>query len=193
MQHDQLLEKFRSIKAHINRHKKLLGRREIKLAEQHLNKTPKYSLAPVIKDRYPTFVDALRDLDDALCLIALFAQLPQHLTLEIKKEDLETCANLYRDFMLYCTAAQCFTKSFLSIKGVYYRAEIMGTQITWIAPYKFNQRLPFDVDYKVMGTFLEFYQGLLKFVNYKLFSDVGLQYPLRELFPHSSTSVYYDS
>ena len=69
----------------------------------------------------------------------------------------------------------------------------MGTQITWIAPYKFNQRLPFDVDYKVMGTFLEFYQGLLKFVNFKLFSDVGLQYPLRDMFPQSATSVYYDT
>jgi pescadillo protein len=50
----------------------------------------------------------------------------------------------------------------------------MGVPITWIQPYKFNQRLPFDVDYKVMGTFLEFYQGLVKFVNYKLFSDAGL-------------------
>ena len=158
-----------------------------------MKKTPKYSLAPVIKDRYPTFIDALRDLDDALCLIALFAQLPQHLTLEIKKEDLDLCANLYRDFLLYCTAAQCFTKVFFSIKGVYYRVEIMGTQITWIAPYKFNQRLPFDVDYKVMGTFLEFYQGLLKFVNYKLFSDIGQQYPIKDTFPQSVTSVYYDT
>jgi pescadillo protein len=105
LQHDQLLEKFRSIKAHLAKHKKLLGRRELKLAETHLQKTPKYSLAPVIKDRYPTFVDALRDLDDALCLISLFAQLPQHLTLEVKKSDLELCASLYRDFMLYCTSA----------------------------------------------------------------------------------------
>jgi hypothetical protein len=44
-----------------------------------------------------------------------------------------------------------------------------------------------------MSTFLEFYQGLLKFVNYKLFSDAGLQYPLKELYPQSATSVYYDA
>ncbi len=73
LEHDQLLSKFRDIKAHLKKHKKLLGRRELKTAEAHLAKTPKYSLAPVIKDRYPTFVDALRDLDDALCLVALFA------------------------------------------------------------------------------------------------------------------------
>jgi len=68
-----LLEKFRNIKSHLQKHKKLLGRREEKLAEKHLKKMPKYSLAPIIKDRYPTFVDALKDLDDALCLISLFA------------------------------------------------------------------------------------------------------------------------
>ena len=56
-----------------------------------MRKKPKYSLAPVIKDRYPTFVDALRDLDDALCLISLFAQLPQHLTLDIKKSEIDNC------------------------------------------------------------------------------------------------------
>lgn len=126
LQHDTLIDKFREIKAHLKKHKKLLGRREVKLAEKHMKKTPKYSLAPVIKDRYPTFVDALADLDDALCLVSLFAQFPQHLTLEIKKEDLEKCKTLYRDFLLYCTVSQAFTKSFFSIKGIYYRVEIMG-------------------------------------------------------------------
>ena len=180
LQHDQLLDKFREIKAHMKKHKKLLGRRETKLAENHIKKVPIYSLAPIIKDRYPGFVDALRDLDDALCLISLFAQFPQHLTLEVKKKDLEACQTLYKDFMLYCTLSQCFTKAFFSIKGIYYRVEIMGQQITWIQPYKFNQRLPFDVDYKVMGTFVEFYMALLKFTNYKLFSDLGLPYPVTE-------------
>lgn len=71
-----MLAKFRDIKAHLKKHKKLLGRKEPKLAEAHLKRTPRYSLAPVIKDRYPSFADALRDLDDALCLIALYAQFP---------------------------------------------------------------------------------------------------------------------
>ncbi len=33
LEHDTLLDKFRQIKAHLKKHKKLLGRREIKLAE----------------------------------------------------------------------------------------------------------------------------------------------------------------
>lgn len=29
----------------------------------------------------------------------------------------------------------------------------MGQNITWISPYAFNMKLPFEVDYKVLGTF----------------------------------------
>ena len=55
----------------------------------------------------------------------------------------------------------------------------MGQQVTWVQPYKFNQRLPFDIDYKVMGTFTEFYMSLLKFINFKLYTDLGLSYPMQ--------------
>lgn len=103
LEHDQLIDKFRDIQAHLKKHKKYLGKREVKIAEKHLKKTPKYTLAPVIKDRYPTFVDALRDLDDALCLISLFAQFPQHLTLDVNKAEIEQCQRLYKDFLLYST------------------------------------------------------------------------------------------
>ena len=57
----------------------------------------------------------------------------------------------------------------------------MGQNITWIAPYQFNQKLPFDIDYKVIGTFHEFYSQLLRFVNYKLYSELGIQYPPKDL------------
>ena len=53
----------------------------------------------------------------------------------------------------------------------------MVQNITWIAPYSFNQRLPFDIDYKVVDTFREFYVALLRFINFKLYTDIGLQYP----------------
>ena len=91
LMHDKLLDKFRQIKAHLKKYKKLLGKKELKLAEDHMRKQPKYTLSHVIKERYPTFVDALRDLDDALCLVSLFASLPQHHTLEISKAETETC------------------------------------------------------------------------------------------------------
>ena len=57
----------------------------------------------------------------------------------------------------------------------------MGQKITWIAPYQFNQRLPFDIDYKVIGTFREFYVALLRFVNFKLYKDLGMSYPPQKI------------
>ncbi len=40
-----------------------------------------------------------------------------------------------------------------------------------------RQVLPADVDYRVMLTFLEFYQTLLQFVNFKLYHSLSVHYP----------------
>ena len=174
LEHDSLLAKFRDIKSHLVRYKKYLGKKDFKRAEEHKQMTPRYSLSHVIKERYPTFIDALRDMDDALCLISLFASFPTHQSLEIENKDIEMAKRLYNEWMTYCTVAQCFKKAFFSIKGIYYQVEIMGQNITWIAPFAFNQKLPFDLDYKVIGTFKEFYLHLLRFVNFKLYRELDM-------------------
>lgn len=76
LMHDALLKKFRDVKAHLKKYKRLVHKKEGKLAEEHLENLPKYSLAHVIKERYPSFLDALKDMDDALCMISLFASFP---------------------------------------------------------------------------------------------------------------------
>lgn len=53
----------------------------------------------------------------------------------------------------------------------------MGVSINWIVPYKYTQKMPFDVDYSVMNTFCEFYTHVQKFINFKLFSAMSLEYP----------------
>jgi pescadillo protein len=47
----------------------------------------------------------------------------------------------------------------------------------WLVPYRFVQRVNGDVDYRIMATFVEFYTTLLGFVNFRLYSSLGLRYP----------------
>lgn len=181
LEHDSLLGKFRDIKAHLKKYRKMQGRKDYKRAEELKEETPKYTLSHVIRERYPSFVDALRDLDDALCLVSLFANFPQHQTLELSAKDIQMCQRLYKEWMTYCSVSQCIKKVFFSIKGIYYQVELMGQSVTWVAPYAFNQRLPFDIDYRVISTFREFYVALLRFINYKLFAELGMEYPPKNL------------
>lgn len=136
---------------------------------------PKISLDHIIKERYPTFVDALRDLDDALSMLFLFANLPS--TSTVPPKTIALCQRLCLEFQHYLITTNSLRKSFLSIKGIYYQATIQGQDILWLVPYRFVQRVTGDVDFRIMGTFVEFYTTLLGFVNFRLYTSIGLIYP----------------
>lgn len=131
----------------------------------------------IIKERYPTFVDALRDLDDALSMLFLFANLPS--TSTVPPKTITICQRLCHEFEHYLISTHSLRKSFLSIKGIYYQATVRGQDILWLVPYKFVQRVTRDVDFRIMGTFVEFYITLLGFVNFRLYTSIGLIYPPR--------------
>ena len=122
-------------------------------------------------------MDALRDLDDALSLLFLFANLPS--TSTVPPKTIALCQRLCLEFEHYLIATHSLRKSFLSIKGIYYQATIQGQDILWLVPYKFVQRVTGDVDFRIMGTFVEFYTTLLGFVNFRLYTTIGLIYPPR--------------
>ncbi|KAI7086996.1 hypothetical protein KC356_g4571 [Hortaea werneckii] len=174
--HEPLLAKFRDQKALAKKISKALGRNEVSEAERkEKNLTPKLRLDHIIKERYPTFVDALRDLDDALSMLFLFANLPS--TAEVPAKVVAKCQRLTREFEHYLIRTHSLRKSFLSIKGIYYQATIQGQDILWLVPYKFVQRTGGDVDFRIMATFVEFYTTLLGFVNFRLYTSIGLVYP----------------
>ena len=174
--HEPLLAKFREQKALQKKIARSLGRNEVseavRLEKYH---TPKIKLDHIVRERYPTFIDALRDLDDALSLLFLFASLPS--TSTVPPKVIARCQRLCHEFEHYLIVSHSLRKSFLSIKGIYYQATTQGQDIMWLVPYRFVQRVTGDVDYRIMGTFVEFYCTLLGFINYRLYTTIGLVYP----------------
>jgi pescadillo protein len=81
--HEGLLEKFREIDAWLHKLRKAKIRKDLIKAEKISENMPKYSLTHLVKERYPRFIDALHDLDDALSLLCLFASCPSNADLKI--------------------------------------------------------------------------------------------------------------
>lgn len=149
---------------------------------------PEIKLDHIVKERYPTFIDALKDLDDCLTLLFLFSTFPSlHL---IPREQSNLCRRLTIEFLHYVIASKSLRKVFISIKGYYFQAEIKGQKVTWIVPhyYPFKPQSRQEVDFKVMSIFVEFYTIMLGFTNFRLFHGLNLAYP-----PQFPSSVLQDS
>lgn len=173
--HEPVLEKFREHKTFSKKLTKALGRGEVSSAKKLEENKPNYSLDHIIKERYPSFPDALRDIDDALNMLFLFANLPA--TDQVSARVTKDAQIICNQWLAYVARNRLVRKVFVSIKGVYYQATVRGEDIRWLVPYKFPENIPSDVDFRIMLTFLEFYSTLLHFVLYKLYTDSDLVYP----------------
>lgn len=123
LKHEPLLEKFRDIRAYDKKVKKALSKKNRDLAERLLTRKPDYTLDMLIRERfgfnvhpvntaflasmkvvtynllcwhfrYPSFIDALRDLDDCLTMIHLFAALPAVEREKIQVKRIHNCRRL---------------------------------------------------------------------------------------------------
>lgn len=172
---DPLLFKFFEFKVFMKRLTKAKGRHDLERFQKVNESKPIYKLDSVVKERYPRFIDALRDCDDALSMCFLFAMFPKG---RGRPDDLiDLCRKLTLEFLHYVIASKSLRKVFITIKGYYYQAEIMGQTITWIVPHQFVIDRVSNVDLNVMKTFSEFYVTLLGFINYKLFKSINAVYP----------------
>ena len=79
-------------------------------------------------------MDSIRDLEDCLCLCSLYATFPK--SPRTPTEMIDLCRRLTVEFMHYVIEARALRKVFVSIKGYYYQAEIMGQIVTWVVPHQ---------------------------------------------------------
>ena len=178
LSHEPLLEKFREFKTFLKKIRKAAGRNQVTEARRKDKLKPVMVLDHLVKERYPRFIDALRDLDDALCMIHLFAAMPS--VGRITADKTASCQQLVRHWQYYVAKSKTLHKVFVSVKGIYFQAEVMGEPITWLQPHQFTQTIPKEVDVRVMMTFLEFYEVFIRFVLFKLYHSQGLVYPPKD-------------
>ncbi|XP_024295164.1 pescadillo [Oncorhynchus tshawytscha] len=173
--HEPIVRKFREYKVFVRKLRKAYGKAEWTGVERLRDNKPGYKLDHIIKERYPTFIDALRDIDDALSMCFLFSTFAR--TGKCHVQTITLCRRLTVEWMNYVVTSRSLRKVFLSIKGIYYQAEVLGQLITWLVPYQFAHDHPTDVDYRVMATFTEMYTTLFGFINFRLYQTLNLVYP----------------
>lgn len=181
LSNEPLVHKFWQFKSYLKRITKCKGRGDYDLLNQVAKTKPMLKFDHVIRERYPKFTDALRDLDDALCMCFLYANMTKNE--QLPGQVIQYSRRLISEFMHYVIETRSLRKVFVSIKGIYFQAQIMGQEITFIVPHKFSFYQQQDIDYSVMRTFTEFYITLLGFANYKLLTSANFHYPPKALVP----------
>lgn len=163
---EPIIWKLRDYKIFCRKIGRAKAMRDFKKMKHYLDNHPNLKLDHIVKERYPSFIDALRDLDDCLTLCFLFSTFPS--LPHIPRQQFDLCRRLTIEFLHYVIEAKALRKIFVSIKGYYYQAEIKGQLITWIVPhhFSFEPQAKSEVDFQVMSTFVEFYVIMLGFVNF---------------------------
>ncbi|XP_012060134.1 PREDICTED: pescadillo homolog [Atta cephalotes] len=177
LMHEPIIWKLREYKIFNKKIGQAKAMKDFAKVKIYLSNHPTLKIDHIVKERYPTFIDALRDLDDCLTLCFLFSTFPS--LPHIPRDQSLLCRRLTIEFLHAVIAAKALRKIFVSIKGYYYQAEIKGQMITWIVPHHFcfEPQAKNEVDFKVMSIFVEFYIVMLGFVNYRLYHTLNLHYP----------------
>lgn len=175
LSNEPLVYKFWQFKTYLKRISRCKGRGDYDLLNKVSKSKPTLKFDHVLKERYPKFTDALRDLDDALCMCFLYANLTKNE--QLPGQVIQYSRRLISEFMHYVIESRSLKKVFVSIKGIYFQVQILGQDITFIMPHKFSFIQQQDIDYSVMRTFTEFYITLLGFINYKLLTSANFHYP----------------
>lgn len=178
LRRDEIMDWFRDTHIYKRKMAHLKGvKKPFELAALKQNK-PRLNMDHFVRERYPSLQDAVNDLDDAASLISLFVEMQYGITARLMKRKLfQECVRLKSEWMAYVTATQALRKVFVSIKGIYYQAEVMGSVVTWLVPHSQRIRVPMSIDVVTMSFFVQFYVTMMNFVLYRLYTDQGYKYP----------------
>ncbi|OEH74933.1 brca1 c terminus domain-containing protein [Cyclospora cayetanensis] len=172
-----LLSALRDISATNKKIRKSVGRKEHKDAKRRLRLRPKLPLQHLIKQKFPSLLSAIEDIDDCLCTVFLIASLPSAASRGLPPERSLLSVQLCDEFLLLLSHLRALRKAFVSIKGFFFQAELLGRQVTWVLPHAFAQALPPEIDCRVLDTFSLMYCSSLRHILYKLYKMEGLRYP----------------
>ena len=99
---------------HARKLRRAIGKSEYGLAERLKASRPHYSLDAIIRERFPTFIDAVRYLPDCLDMCFAYATMPASRRTPADKVAL--CRRLTVEFILYVITSRSLRKVFVSIK-----------------------------------------------------------------------------
>nr|CAG4649301.1 EOG090X05E6 [Scapholeberis mucronata]SVE93591.1 EOG090X05E6 [Scapholeberis mucronata] len=177
LSHEPLIWKFREFKVFMRKIKTATEKGDRETALRLKENKPSLELDHLVKERYPTFMDALNDLDDCLTLCFFYSTLPRDT--KAPSPLIALCRRLTVEFMHYVIAAKALRKVFISVKGIYYQVEIKGQPVTILVNHQrgFKPTSVSDVDYRIMTNFVDFYTTMLGFINFRLYHSINLKYP----------------
>jgi pescadillo protein len=94
--HEPLLVAFRAARTHGRKVRRALAKNHAAGAARLAAAAPRYALDHLVRERYPSFGDALRDVDDPLTLVHLFGALPAERGHGIPAERVQTARRCAR-------------------------------------------------------------------------------------------------
>lgn len=71
-------------------------------------------------------MDALRDLDDSLTMVHLFATLPAESKYDIPQRTVQLCRRLALEWQAYVVRSGALRRVFVSVKGYYFQVGVLS-------------------------------------------------------------------
>lgn len=76
-------------------------------------------------------------------MLHLFSSLPAEKAHAIPANAVHTSRRLALEWQSYVVRTHSLRKVFVSVKGFYYQAEVVGQSVTWLVPHQLSQVCPF--------------------------------------------------